>query len=236
MLDRVTGEFIQAFRTGYDNVVTGWTPAGQPIINPETQPTPEDQGSGKTFFVCPHLHGVRNLQSPSFSPLTGLYYLGVNNACMNVTYFSVKFSPNQRYQGMSSGVAKLAPGYDFVGEFVAFDPATGKRAWAYRPPSGAPMAASALATAGGLVFGGTSDRQFFALDNQTGKLLWQMRLNGDISGSPVTFEVNGKQYIAVGAGGRIAQTVTLSPLVHVDVPAGNGVMWVFALPDFVDGR
>jgi alcohol dehydrogenase (cytochrome c) len=236
VLDRETGKFIQAFRTGYDNVVTGWTPAGRPIYNRELRPTPADQDSGKRFFVCPHLHGTRALQSPSYSPVTGLYYLGINNACMTVSFFTVKYEPNARYQGMTNGVARLAPGYDYIGEFVAFDPATGQRAWAYRPPSGAPMAASALATAGGIVFGGTSDRQFFALDNRTGKLLWQMRLNGDISGSPVTFEVAGRQYVAVGAGGRIAQTTTLGPLLNVDVPRGSGVIWVFALPDSSQGR
>ena len=57
-----------------------------------------------------------------------------------------------------------------------------------------------------------------------------MRLNGDISGAPVTFVVDGKQYVAVGAGGRIAQTLTLGPLVDIDIPQGSGVMWVFALP------
>jgi outer membrane protein assembly factor BamB len=117
-----------------------------------------------------------------------------------------------------------------VGEFVAFDPATGKRAWEYRPASGTPMTASALATAGGVVFGGTADRQFFALHTDTGQLLWQMRLNGDISGAPITFEDRGIQYVAVGAGGRAAPTLTLGPLVGVDVPQGTGVMWVFALP------
>jgi alcohol dehydrogenase (cytochrome c) len=231
VLDRVTGKFLKAFRTGYDNVVTEWTSAGRPVYNPEVVPKPEDQDSGKTFFVCPHLHGTRNLQSPSYSPRTGLYYVGINNACMTVSFFSAKFGPNSRYQGMTNGDPKFAPGYDWVGEFVAFDLATGKRAWEYRPKSGSPMAASALATAGGIVFGGTSDRQFFALDDKTGEPLWQMRLNGDISGAPVTFEVGGKQYVAVGAGGNIAQTTTLGPLTKVDVPGGNGVIWVFALPE-----
>ena len=231
VLDRVTGKFLKAFRTGYDNVVTEWTSTGRPVYNPEVVPKPEDQDSGKVFFVCPHLHGTRNLQSPSYSPQTGLYYLGINNACMNVSFFSAKFGPNTRYQGMTNGDPKFAPGYDWVGEFVAFDPSTGKRAWQYRPKSGSPMAASALATAGGIVFGGTSDRQFFALDDKTGELLWEMRLNGDISGAPVTFEVGGKQYVAVGAGGNIAQTTTLGPLTKVDVPGGNGVIWVFALPE-----
>jgi mono/diheme cytochrome c family protein len=93
------------------------------------------------------------------------------------------------------------------------------------------MTASALATAGGIVFGGTADRQFFALHSDTGELLWQMRLNGDISGAPVTFEHGGKQYVAVASGGRAAPTTTLGRLVGIDVPQGTGVMWVFALPD-----
>jgi hypothetical protein len=93
------------------------------------------------------------------------------------------------------------------------------------------MTASALATAGGLVFGGTADRQFFALHADTGELLWQTRLNGDISGAPVSFAIDGKQYIAVGSGGRAAPTTTLGRLVGVDVPQGTGVTWVFALPD-----
>jgi cytochrome c5 len=93
------------------------------------------------------------------------------------------------------------------------------------------MTASALATAGGIVFGGTADRQLFALHSDTGELLWQMRLNGDISGAPVTFEHLGKQYVAVGAGGRAAPTTSLGTLVGIDVPQGTGVMWVFALPD-----
>ena len=71
------------------------------------------------------------------------------------------------------------------------------------------MSAAALSTAGGLVFGGTADRRFFALDADTGDLLWETRLNGDVSGAPVTFEVDGRQYLAVGAGGRIANTTLL---------------------------
>ena len=62
------------------------------------------------------------------------------------------------------------------------------------------------------------------------KALWQMRLNGDISGAPVTFEVGGTQYVAIGAGGRIAQTNTYAPLTGTDVSQGGGVIWVFALP------
>jgi alcohol dehydrogenase (cytochrome c) len=229
VLDRATGEFLHAFRTAYDNTITGWSEQGRPIFDPRSQPTPADVDSGKVFEICPHIHGARNLQAPSYSPLTGYYYLGVNNSCMNAQVVTPVFGP-----GGLTGVtytASLAPGYDYVGEFVAFDPVTGERAWTFRPPSGAPMTASALATAGGLVFGGTADRQFFALSSDNGELLWQTRLNGDVSGAPVTYELGGKQYVAVASGGRAAPTTTLGRLVGVDVPQGSGVMWVFALPD-----
>ena len=220
MLDRATGEFLRAFRTAYDNTITGWTEQGRPIFDPRAIPQPADVDSGKVFEICPHIHGARNLQAPSFSPLTGYYYLGVNNSCMNAQVVAPVFRPGQGLTGVTY-TASLAPGYDYVGEFVAFDPVTGERAWTYRPESGAPMTASALATAGGLVFGGTADRQFFALHSETGKLLWQTRLNGDVSGAPVSYTLDGKQYIAVASGGRAAPTTTLGRLVGVDVPQGR---------------
>ena len=229
VLDRVTGEFIRAFRTGYDNLITGWSDAGRPSFNPDLIPTREDVDSGRVFEVCPQTTGVRNLNAPSYSPITGLYYLGINNACMDVIFVSEEYSPGIRYAGVGTR-PKRVPGYDYVGEFVAFNPVTGRRAWEYRPAGGAAMTASALATAGGIVFGGTADRRFFALDTETGEVLWQTRLNGDISGAPVTFEVDGRQYVAVGAGGRIGQTRRLAELTDTTIPQGTGVIWVFALP------
>ncbi len=229
VLDRATGEFIHAFRTAHDNIFTGWTDEGRPIFNPEIVPGPEDVDTDTVFEVCPHYHGARNLNSPSYSPDTGLYYVGINNTCMDVRFVS-GYDPRGRYVGMAS-TPKLVPGYDYIGEFVAFDPITGERAWEHRRPGGAAMTASALATGGGIVFGGTADRYFFALDAETGEELWRMRLNGDISGAPVTFEVEGRQYVAVGAGGRIAQTTSYAPLTGADIPLGSGLVWVFALPE-----
>ena len=229
VLDRETGRFINAFRTGYDNIITGWTDSGSPIFNPAQIPTMDDVDSDRVFEVCPHYHGARNLNSPSFSPETGLYYLGINNSCMDVTFVSEEFEPGRVFRGIGSRV-KMVPDYDYIGEFVAFNPVTGQRAWEYRPESGAAMTASALATAGGIVFGGTADRRFFALDADNGDVLWETRLNGDISGAPVTFEIDGRQYLAVGAGGRIGQTTSYARLTDITLPQGSGVMWVFALP------
>ena len=230
VLDRVTGQFLGAFRTAYDNLITGWTDIGIPIYNPALIPTMDDVDSDKVFEVCPHYHGARNLNSPSYSAITGLYYVGINNSCMDVTFVSEDYQPGRVYRGMA-GRVKRVPGYDYIGEFVAFNPVTGRRAWEYRPASGAAMTAAALSTAGGLVFGGTADRRLFALDAEGGELLWETRLNGDISGAPVTFEVGGRQYLAVGAGGRIGQTTSYARLTGTRIPQGTGVMWVFALPE-----
>ena len=229
VLDRATGQFIHSFRTAYDNLIASWTEEGRPVFNPDQIPTSADVDSDKIFEVCPHYHGARNLNSPSYSPITGLYYLGINNSCMDVSFVSEESPPGRRYSGMRANL-KRVPGYDYVGEFVAFDPVTGGRAWEYRSPSGAAMTASALATAGGVVFGGSADRRFFALDTDTGAALWEMRLSGDISGAPVTFEVGGRQYVAVGVGGRIAQTTSYARLTGETIPQGTGVIWVFALP------
>ena len=229
VLDRVTGEFIHAFRTGYDNLITGWSDGGRPSFNPDLIPTREDVDSGRVFEVCPHLHGTRNLNAPSYSPTTGLYYLGINNSCMDVIFVTEEYEEGGRYSGVGTN-RKRVPDYDYIGEFVAFNPITGDRAWTYRPVDDDVMTASALATGGGIVFGGTANRKLFALDANTGEHLWETRLNGDISGAPVTFEVDGKQYLAIGAGGRIAQTTSFGPLANIDITEGNGVVWVFALP------
>ena len=230
VLDRQTGEFLHAFKTAYDNVVTGWTPQGRPIVNPALIPTVADVDSGKVFEVCPHLHGARNLQAPSYSPITRLYYLGINNSCMDAKVVSVPYVRGRAYTGVTF-TPKRAPGYDYVGEFVAFDPVSGKRAWTYRSPTGAAMTGSALATAGGIVFGGTADREFFALNSDTGALLWQTRLNGDVSGAPITFEVNGRQYVAITAGGRTGPTTSFGPLTNVTLSEGTGAVWVFSASD-----
>ncbi len=229
VLDRETGEFLHAFKVAYESVITGWTPQGEPIVDPASIPRVEDIDSAKTFLICPEIGGARNLNAGSFSKLTGLYYEGINTACMTGKTVSVTLGQGRNFSG-GSGTARLAPGHDYVGELKAFDPATGKQRWGYRPQGGAAMAASVMATAGRLVFGGTVDREFFALDDTTGKPLWRTRLNGDVSGGVISYEVGGRQYVAVTAGGHSIASVRYAPLTNVRLPEGSGAVWVFALP------
>ena len=127
-------------------------------------------------------------------------------------------------------VTKKAPGYDYVGEFVAFIRRRAERKWAYKAPSGAAMTAAALATAGGVVFGGTADRQFFALNTETGELLWQTRLNGDVSGARSRSRSGAGSTSPITAGGRAGPTTSFGPLTNSFLPAGSGSVYVFALP------
>ena len=101
VLDRETGRFISAFRTAYENVITGWTEEGRAIVDPAKIAAPEDVGSGKILEVCPPVHGARNLQSPSYSPITRLYYLGINNACMTATVVPTEYRPGVVLNGVS---------------------------------------------------------------------------------------------------------------------------------------
>jgi len=230
VLNRVTGKFISAFRTAYENVITGWTKDGVPITDPAFHPKAADIDAGKSYLVCPHLHGGRDLNASSFSPLTKLYYVGINNTCMTTKVTRIPFKEGSS-MGATSGKAVRVPGYDYVGEMVAYDPVTGKRAWTWRAVGGHAMSASVLTTGSGLLFGGTVDRQFFALDASSGKLLWQNRMSGDVSGAPVTFTVGGRQYVAMASGGRPGHSASFAPLTNVTVPDGSGSITVYALPD-----
>ena len=218
---------LQAFRTGYDNLITGWSDEGRPSINPDLIPTREDVDSGRVFEVCLHLHGTRNLNSPSYSPVTGLYYLGLNNSCMDVIFVTEEYESGGRaWEPSRNGCLITAT----LASFVAFDPRDRPENVGVSP--GRRRRHDRLGTRDGGRPGvrGTANRRLFALDADTGEHLWETRLNGDISGAPVTFEVDGKQYLAVGAGGRIAQTTSYAPLANIDITEGNGVVWVFALP------
>jgi alcohol dehydrogenase (cytochrome c) len=115
------------------------------------------------------------------------------------------------------------------GRVEAIDMGTRQVLWTVRQR--APVASSMLATAGGVVFNGSIDRFFHAYDARTGKVLWQARLNASPSSSPVTYEVNGEQYVAVISGGGGAfdgGARSFTP--EIDAPAGGNTVVVFKLP------
>ncbi|HEX5419248.1 MAG TPA: PQQ-dependent dehydrogenase, methanol/ethanol family [Gammaproteobacteria bacterium] len=222
--------FIDAKPYVKQNVFTSIDPkTGRPSYDKSRRPTLDYRAS-----FCPSSWGGKDWPPAAYSPQTGLIYIPANNnLCTSMQGEEVEYRPGSGYSGVKSQFY-VAEGADHIGELQAWNVNTGKRVWTHDFPvhDWGPV----LATAGGLVFqGGTQDRYFRAFDARTGKLLWKMRTNSGIIGVPVSYEVGGKQYIAVLSGwgvdaARMQGAIDRSRGTHSDTPQG-GVLWVFALPD-----
>jgi PQQ-dependent dehydrogenase (methanol/ethanol family) len=157
------------------------------------------------MFAAPTLNGVRMLPganggsewSPTaYSPKTGyMYILGLHQPMMYLVRPGPRTAP-----AMWLGGSFVGNGEPQYGLFSAVDVNTGKVAWQKRVPD--PMIGGALATAGGVVFTGTKDKRVLAFDAKSGKQLWSYTANGGVNAPPISYAVDGKQYIAVAAGGN----------------------------------
>jgi len=205
---------------------------GRPDIDESKKP-----GTGKEATYCPSLHGGKNWPPIAYNPRTRMIYIPANNnLCQTLVGVPVTYTPGRGFtgRGPTSGPGTtLWPGATHVGEVQAWNVDTGQRVWThtYRQANWGPI----LATAGGLVFtGGTPDQNFHAFDAATGKLLWEFKTSSGVLGPPSSFEIDGKQYVAVLTGWAadargMGQTVALllgEPVPNV--PEG-GAIYVFAV-------
>jgi len=165
---------------------------GRPIL--KTLPRTAD---GETY-VCPGFQGGTNWYSTSFNPGTGLYYFQALERC---NLFSPNHGEWQAGKGYMGGVARPAPGETFEKVLRAMNVRTGEIAWEYpQSPGSITASAGVLSTATGLVFFGENSGAFMAADASDGKILWQFPTNQVWKASPMTYEFDHKQYIAVAAG------------------------------------
>ncbi len=170
--------------------------------------------------ICPAAPGAKDWQPSSFSPRTGLLYMPHNNLCMNFEAMEVSYIAGTPYVG-AEVVYHPGPG-GHLGEVTAWDPAKAQPAWKIREPF---MAWSGtLATAGDVVFYGTMDGWFKAVDARTGAELWKARTASGVIGQPVTYRgPDGKQYVAILAGiGGWPGAVIVNELDTRDATAGHG--------------
>ncbi len=201
---------------------------GRPEINPGRQP-----GTGKKADFCPSLWGGKDWPPVAYSPKTRLLYIPANeNLCGTIIGEPVTYTPGQRYVGATSTMY-IAPGADHIGELQAWNLDTGQKVWSH-PFATSQLWGPVLAIGGGVLFaGGTNDRYFRAFDASNGKTLWEFRTGSGVNGVPVSFQLDGKQYIAVQSGwgvdaARMQARLNLArPWEYPDVPQG-GAVWVFA--------
>jgi len=193
-IDRATGELLVAaafvpvnWSSGVDLVT------GRPRVNPGKTTGPDRT----TRDICPSLEGGKNQQPAAFSPSTGFFYVPTNNLCMDFTGRHPTYIAGTPYIGASAPETPGPGGYK--GEFMAWDATTGRKIWGIREPF--PVWSGALATGGNLVFYGTLDGWFKAVDARTGTLLWSTKVGSGVIGNPMTYRgPDGRQYVAVYSG------------------------------------
>jgi alcohol dehydrogenase (cytochrome c) len=189
VLDRTNGEFISGASFVKQTWADGLDAKGRPKVKPGLEPSEQ----GVTVF--PSISGASNWYSPSYSPKTNLFYQVAREWSTIFYKGEAVYKPGF---GFTAGGGRTQNGDDAWAAVRAFEATTGKLKWEFKLLS--PGFSSLLSTAGGLVFGGTDEGNFFALDADTGKPLWDTQLGANIRGIPVSFAIDGKQYIAIGAG------------------------------------
>jgi alcohol dehydrogenase (cytochrome c) len=217
-LDRETGEFLWARPTVTQNVISAIDGAtGEVTENAELIFTAE----GQEVLTCPTWFGGKDWEAGAYSPRTNRMYMPLRNTCarmMATRTARIHYALALRHQ--------LAPGTDQLGTIQAISAETGATEWLYEQRA---ATMSLVATGGGLVFGGDTNGRFRALDDETGEILWEINLGSPVSGFPITYAVDGRQYVAVSTGtsGTASGFTRLTPELR---PSSGNNLFVFGLP------
>jgi alcohol dehydrogenase (cytochrome c) len=208
VLDRTTGAFLSGTPFAYQNWNTGFDATGRPMPVPGSNSSPEG-----SFLVYPTPGGATNYQAPSYSPITGWFYLAYSEA--GAQYVSAPQVPEKGREWLGNAPNRGAPPSRGPNDpapnagIKAIDPETGKTVWDFKLFQGS-LGNGVLATAGGVLFASARDGNVIALDARTGRHLWHYQTGGNHTASPISYAIDGRQYIALTAG---------------------NVLYSFALPD-----
>ena len=226
-VDRRTGEFLWARETTYQTVYKNIdAETGQVTINESLIPKQLEE----TKFVCPSFYGGKLWMATAYNPATKTLFIPLNSLCMD--YKAVEQEPlvGEDY-GRGRMVFRHAPGNGGnIGRVEAVNLENRETLWKQqRRPY---WSSSLLATAGGIVVGGDANRRLVAFDVTTGKALWELPLNGQPGGFPMTYMAGGKQYLAIPVGlSLIGNRVIRSLTPEMPVPSRGSALLVFSLPD-----
>ncbi|MGD0435093.1 MAG: PQQ-binding-like beta-propeller repeat protein, partial [Bryobacteraceae bacterium] len=190
-LDRTSGEFLSGTPFVRQTWNAGFNENGRPKIIPGTDASPEGT------VVYPSGIGGNNWRSPSYDPASGWMYLVFTDAGQKYVRQFEEYEPGKEYWG---GHGSEVSGEKATAGVMALDTETGEVKWRYRIAQGS-LGGGVLATAGGVVFAAAGDGNLIALDSRTGTLLWRFQTGGGrIAASPMSYSVDGKQYVALSAG------------------------------------
>jgi alcohol dehydrogenase (cytochrome c) len=201
VLDRTNGSFLSGTPFVHQNWNNGFDQKGRPIPVPGSSSSREG-----SFLVYPTVGGGTNYQSPSYSPQTGWLYLEYTEGGQQYVSGSAPIERGRQYTGRGS--ARGAPPARGVNDPApsagtkAIDPETGKTVWDFKIFQGS-LTNGVMATGGGVVFVSTRDGNIAALDARTGKHLWHFQTGGNNAASPITYAINGRQYVALAAGSSV---------------------------------
>jgi alcohol dehydrogenase (cytochrome c) len=230
-LDRKTGAFLSVHDLRYQNLLDVDPRTGKATYRPNMIPK-----AGVELEFCPSSSGFKSLRAMAYHPDTQAFYIPLNLHCERGTFSG----DIKRVEGGggSGGVRRknlMHPeSPDGLGELLAMHAKTGQVLWRHRTRS--PPNTSALTTGGGLVVVGDWDRYVYVHDAVTGQILFQTRLPTSVQGFPITYAVNGKQYLAIPSGtggGQWGTTIPAELIPEKKIAPGGNAMFVFALPDAV---
>jgi len=200
VLDRTNGKFLSGTPFVYQNWNKGFDASGRPIQVPGSNSSPEG-----SFFVYPSIGGATNFQAPSYSSMTGWFYLAYSESGQQYISAPAAFEAGRQYIGRgrtaAPAVARSNEPQPSAG-IKALDPETGRTIWDFKlaRPS---LQNGVMATAGGVVFAASRDGDLIALDAQTGTSLWRYQTGGNMRASPMSFAVEDRQYVAIASGDTI---------------------------------
>jgi alcohol dehydrogenase (cytochrome c) len=232
VLNRTNGDFIRGFP--FVDKITwaeGLDKNGRPIYNTKDgrpgNPAKTQGDKGETVIAQPSFLGGKNWQPMAYSKDTGLFYVPSNEWAMDIWNEPVSYKKGAAYLG--AGFTIKPTNEKFIGVLRAMDPKTGKEVWRYENP--APLWGGVMTTAGNLVFTGTPEGYLKAFDAKTGEELYKFNTGSGVVGTPVTWMMDGEQYVSVASGwggavplwgGEVAKVVK-------DFNQG-GMVWTFKLP------
>ncbi len=223
VLDATTGKYLRSSKyVDRLNWASGLTPEGRPIVDPEYVP----MKGGNPKFICPGAGGGNNGSTTwAYSPKTKLAYVPTIESCGKMEKGPAIYVRGTPFWGGDPGVMQGSEGTAY-GHLSAIDVGSGEIKWRYKDAY--PLVGGVLGTAGGLVVTGNQEGHALFFDDQSGELLWKFQTGSTIRGQPMSYEIDGRQYIAVpsGGGGLLVELVGQPPVRTL----GSTVV-VFALPE-----